>query len=328
MSAARPFFNQPTRKMRSSSWTDASPAEFPPLGVGYNIAHGLRSFHKGSAFLPAFVVEGCHAQLDDIGFDFVQQCIAFLEERGIREQGLYRNCGVTSKVQKLMQLGLDKRKANGDKLNFNDDEWEIKTISSAVKTFLRNLPEPLMTFEQHNLFINAAKMDDRRTRVDHIHYYVHKLPPAHKSIVADRCGENLMTVGNLGVCFGPTLLRPKEETMAAIMDIKFCNVVVEVLIANCEQIFGTEPPKSIGQPCPPKPDHRSIQQESSHPVISLSCSFIVEAFANLRCSKLIGNHSNDTAISIQPALRLPVPRQQQQFRHHHELPLIVKARIR
>ncbi|KIH58982.1 RhoGAP domain protein [Ancylostoma duodenale] len=199
---------------------------------------------------------------------------------GIREQGLYRNCGVTSKVQKLMQLGLDKRKANGDKLNFNDDEWEIKTISSAVKTFLRNLPEPLMTFEQHSLFINAAKMDDRRTRVDHIHYYVHKLPPAHKSMleivirhlrrVADRCSENLMTVGNLGVCFGPTLLRPKEETMAAIMDIKFCNVVVEVLIAHCEQIFGTEPPKSIGQPCPPKPDHRSIHHESSQPVVSLS----------------------------------------------------------
>lgn len=54
--------------------------------------------------------------------------------------------------------------------------------------------------------------------------------------VADRSSENLMTVGNLGVCFGPTLLRPKEETMAAIMDIKFCNVVVEVLIANCYQV--------------------------------------------------------------------------------------------
>ncbi|EPB76079.1 RhoGAP domain protein [Ancylostoma ceylanicum] len=279
MSATRPTFltQQQQHKMRSASWT----TDQLPLGVGaYNIAHGLRSFHKGSAFLPAFVVEGCHAQLDEIGFEFVQQCIAFLEERGIREQGLYRNCGVTSKVQKLMQLGLDKRKANGDKLNFNDDEWEIKTISSAVKTFLRNLPEPLMTFEQHSLFINAAKMDDRRTRVDHIHYYVHKLPPAHKSMleivirhlrrVADRCSENLMTVGNLGVCFGPTLLRPKEETMAAIMDIKFCNVVVEVLIAHCEQIFGTEPPKSIGQPCPPKPDHRSIHHESSQPVVSLS----------------------------------------------------------
>ncbi|KAJ1371723.1 hypothetical protein KIN20_033720 [Parelaphostrongylus tenuis] len=218
--------------------------------------------------------------LDDIGFDFIRQCITLLEERGIREQGLYRNCGVTSKVQKLMQLGLDKRKTNGDKLNINDDEWEIKTISSAVKTFLRNLPEPLMTFDQHNLFINAAKMDDRCTRIDHIHYYVHKLPSDHKSMleiiirhlkrVADHSVENLMTVGNLGVCFGPTLLRPKEETMAAIMDIKFCNVVVEVLIANCEKIFNTEPSKTIVEPCPPKPDHRAIHQEVTHPIMSLS----------------------------------------------------------
>ena len=30
-----------------------------------------------------------------------------------------------------------------------------------------------------------------------------------------------MTVANLGVCFGPTLLRPREETLAAIMDIKY-----------------------------------------------------------------------------------------------------------
>ncbi len=54
--------------------------------------------------------------------------------------------------------------------------------------------------------------------------------------VADSSSINLMTVGNLGVCFGPTLLRPKEETVAAIMDIKFCNVVVELLIANCDTV--------------------------------------------------------------------------------------------
>ena len=45
-----------------------------------------------------------------------------------------------------------------------------------------------------------------------------------------------MTVSNLGVCFGPTLLRPEEETMAAIMDIKFCNVVVEILIENYDKV--------------------------------------------------------------------------------------------
>ena len=45
-----------------------------------------------------------------------------------------------------------------------------------------------------------------------------------------------MTVSNLGVCFGPTLLRPEEETVAAIMDIKFGNVVIELLIENCDKV--------------------------------------------------------------------------------------------
>ena len=45
-----------------------------------------------------------------------------------------------------------------------------------------------------------------------------------------------MTVSNLGVCFGPTLLRPEEETVAAIMDIKFCNIVVEILIEHFEKV--------------------------------------------------------------------------------------------
>ena len=48
---------------------------------------------------------------------------------------------------------------------------------------------------------------------------------------------NLMTAANLGVVFGPTLLRPKEETVASIMDIKFCNEVVENLIENCDIFF-------------------------------------------------------------------------------------------
>lgn len=54
--------------------------------------------------------------------------------------------------------------------------------------------------------------------------------------VGSHCEKNLMTVSNLGVCFGPTLLRPEEETVAAIMDIKFGNVVVELLIDNCDKV--------------------------------------------------------------------------------------------
>lgn len=55
--------------------------------------------------------------------------------------------------------------------------------------------------------------------------------------VSQSSNKNLMTVGNLGVCFGPTLMRPEEETVAAIMDIKFCNLVIEILIENYEKVI-------------------------------------------------------------------------------------------
>ena len=52
---------------------------------------------------------------------------------------MYRVVGVASKVTKLMTMGLDRRKA--DQINLEDNiEWETKTLTSSIKTFLRNLP--------------------------------------------------------------------------------------------------------------------------------------------------------------------------------------------
>lgn len=45
-----------------------------------------------------------------------------------------------------------------------------------------------------------------------------------------------MTVSNLGVIFGPTLMRAQEETVAAMMNIKFQNIVVEILIEHYEKV--------------------------------------------------------------------------------------------
>lgn len=59
--------------------------------------------------------------------------------------------------------------------------------------------------------------------------------------VAAKSDKNLMTVSNISVCFGPTLLRPEEETVASIMDIKFYNVVVEILVDNYDRIFHSQP---------------------------------------------------------------------------------------
>jgi len=52
-------------------------------------------------------------------------------------------------------MGLDRRKV--EKLNLEDRlEWENKTITSAIKTYLRQLPEPLMSFRYHTAFIASA----------------------------------------------------------------------------------------------------------------------------------------------------------------------------
>ncbi|XP_042891550.1 rho GTPase-activating protein 26-like isoform X16 [Penaeus japonicus] len=229
--------------------------------------------------------------LDEVGLNFTSRAIAMLESRGLEDQGLYRLVGVSSKVSKLLALGLDRRKA--EKLMLDDPaEWEVKTITSAIKQYFRNLPEPLMTYKLHSAFIAAAKQDRLFQRVNEIHSLVHKLPKTNFTVlktlvqhlvnVSSKSEKNLMTVSNLGVCFGPTLLRPEEETVAAIMDIKFCNIVVEILIEHYDKIFNTVPeplvdvnrvtegktsPKSSP---PPSNNHTSASQSSSHTYSSSS----------------------------------------------------------
>uniref|UniRef100_A0A665UKH0 Rho GTPase-activating protein 26 n=1 Tax=Echeneis naucrates TaxID=173247 RepID=A0A665UKH0_ECHNA len=184
------------------------------------------------------------AQLDVIGFNVMKKFIYAVETRGIDEQGLYRIVGVNSRVQKLLSLAMDPKTCADVELE--NPEWEIKTITSAIKHYLRMLPAPLMTYQYQRSFIKAAKLDNPEARVTEIHLLVHRLPEKNRQMlelmmkhlanVASHHQQNLMTVANLGVVFGPTLLRPQEETVAAIMDIKFQNIVVEILIEHNERV--------------------------------------------------------------------------------------------
>uniref|UniRef100_A0A8C8R8D6 Rho GTPase-activating protein 10 n=1 Tax=Pelusios castaneus TaxID=367368 RepID=A0A8C8R8D6_9SAUR len=197
------------------------------------------------------------AQMDKIGFTILRKCISAIETRGINDQGLYRVVGVSSKVQRLLSLLMDAKTCSEIDLE-NSVDWEVKTITSAMKQYLRSLPEPLMTYELHREFIIPAKSGSPESRVNAIHFLVHKLPEKNKEMldilvkhlanVSDHAKKNLMTVANLGVVFGPTLMRPQEETVAAIMDLKFQNIVVEILIENHEKIFRTLPDAAFHEP--------------------------------------------------------------------------------
>lgn len=43
-------------------------------------------------------------------------------------------------------------------------------------------------------------------------------------------------MSNMGVIFGPTLIRAEVETVAAMLDIKFQNIVMEILIEDYSKV--------------------------------------------------------------------------------------------
>ncbi|XP_051061887.1 rho GTPase-activating protein 10 isoform X2 [Phodopus roborovskii] len=258
------------------------------------------------------------AQLDTLGFTILRKCISAVETRGINDQGLYRVVGVSSKVQRLLSMLMDAKTCNELDLE-NSVDWEVKTVTSALKQYLRSLPEPLMTYELHRDFIVPAKSGTPESRVNAIHFLVHKLPEKNKEMldilvkhltnVSNHSKQNLMTVANLGVVFGPTLMRPQEETVAAIMDLKFQNIVVEILIENHEKIFRTSPDAAFPEPtclsasppnAPPRQSKRQGQR-TKRPV----------AVYNL-CLELEDGDSpspvkEDTPTSSQDSLSTPSP---------------------
>lgn len=225
------------------AWLNAMDGKEPPLSmiVGHN--------SKSEEY-----------RLDEVGFLFVRRCIALLEERKLEEEGLYRVGGVNTKISKLLRFGLDHTKSDEERIGiFCSDAYmdlmENKTLASALKQYLRYLSEPLMTFRLHDLFIKAAKHETRIQRINEVHALTHRLPKLHLDMleivikhlknVAMKAAKNKMSVFNLGVVFGPTLLRSSEETVASILDIKFNNVVVEILIENYDTIFKQQPGKSV-----------------------------------------------------------------------------------
>uniref|UniRef100_A0A3Q2WIE6 Rho GTPase-activating protein 42 n=1 Tax=Haplochromis burtoni TaxID=8153 RepID=A0A3Q2WIE6_HAPBU len=208
--------------------------------------------------LPAILSKKEETYLNEAGFNFVRKCIDLVEMRGINTMGLYRIGGVNSKVQKLMTTVFSS-KAPVD-MDLDPDMWGNKTITSGLKNYLRCLSEPLMTFKLHKDFIMAVKSDDQNYRVRAVHALVHKMPERNKEMlellikhlvrVSAQNQSNLMTVSNLGVIFGPTLMRSQEETVAAMMNIKFQNIVVEILIENFNKIFHQPPDPNVPLPQP------------------------------------------------------------------------------
>uniref|UniRef100_A0A8C5B9X4 Rho GTPase activating protein 42a n=1 Tax=Gadus morhua TaxID=8049 RepID=A0A8C5B9X4_GADMO len=188
--------------------------------------------------------------LNETGFTFVKRCIELVEMRGIDMLGLYRTGGVNSKVQRLMTTVFGKEPCDLD-----PDLWDNKTITSGLKNYIRRIRCLSGSVFVEAWFLCVSESDDQGYRIRAVHALVYKLPEKNREMldlltdhllkVSTHSVQNLMTVSNLGMIFGPTLMRSQEETVAAMMNIKFQNIVVEIMIENRDKIFGEVPDPSV-----------------------------------------------------------------------------------
>ncbi|XP_062997923.1 oligophrenin-1 isoform X2 [Elgaria multicarinata webbii] len=198
-------------------------------------------------------------ELNEIGFRFVRKCINAVETKGVTTEGVYRTVGSNIQVQKLLNAFFDP-KCPGD-VDFQNSDWDIKTITSSLKFYLRNLSEPVMTYKLHKELVLAAKSENLDYRLGAIHSLIYKLPDKNREMlellirhlvhVCEHSQQNLMSPSNMGVIFGPTLMRAQEDTVAAMMNIKFQNIVVEILIEHFDKIYSGAPEDSAAPPMPP-----------------------------------------------------------------------------
>jgi len=177
----------------------------------------------------------------------VDACIAEVESRGLYQEGIYRLSGFADDVEMLKNLvDKDGTVPNLDEIAYPD----VHVISGLLKLYFRSLPIPLITFDTYDSFIAASKLVDKNERNKGIYNALHELPAAHYETlkylmrhlqrVSKYKDKNLMTTHNLGVVFGPTLLRaPDSEVMAAIHDLPNQRLIAEVLIEEQDILFSS-----------------------------------------------------------------------------------------
>ncbi|XP_043922760.1 beta-chimaerin [Protopterus annectens] len=175
----------------------------------------------------------------------VDMCIREIESRGLKSEGLYRVSGFSEHIEDV-KMAFDR---DGDKADISATIYaDINIIAGALKLYFRDLPIPLITYDAYAKCIEAAKLSKTDERLEMIHEALSSLPPAHyetlrylmthlkKVTLCEK--DNFMNTENLGIVFGPTLMRPPEEnTLTTLNDMRYQKLVVQLLIENEDILF-------------------------------------------------------------------------------------------
>ncbi|XP_077478198.1 rho GTPase-activating protein 24 isoform X2 [Stigmatopora argus] len=174
----------------------------------------------------------------------VEQCVDFIRQRGLCEEGLFRLPGQANLVKEL-QEAFD----CGEKPLF-DCNTDVHTVASLLKLYLRELPEPVVPFHKYDDFLACTKLlgKDDETGMKELKKLVGGLPLVNYNLLKYICrfldevqsysGVNKMSVHNLATVFGPNILRPKVEDPVTIMEgTSLVQQLMAVLIGRHDALF-------------------------------------------------------------------------------------------
>ncbi|XP_061887863.1 rho GTPase-activating protein 44-like isoform X5 [Entelurus aequoreus] len=182
----------------------------------------------------------------DIAFP-IEACVTMLLECGMQEEGLFRVAPSASKLKKL------KASLDCGVLDVQEYSADPHAIAGALKSYLRELPEPLMTFELYNDWIQASNVGDQDKRLQALRSACDKLPAANNnnfkylikflSKLSEYQDVNKMTPGNIAIVLGPNLLWTHSEgnitEMMTAVSLQIVGII-EPVIQHADWFFPGE----------------------------------------------------------------------------------------
>ncbi|KAI8344198.1 hypothetical protein BC941DRAFT_6029 [Chlamydoabsidia padenii] len=185
----------------------------------------------------------------------VQKCIEAVEKRGMDYEGIYRKSGGVNQMRSIQQAF----EQNEEVDLCNEDQWnDLCAVTSVLKQYFRDLPNPLFTSEHHQKWVDVIMTKDDKYQVDEFRKLLHVIPVEHYRTlkylmqhlakINSKNNENLMTAKNLAVVFGPTLMRHTDETQDMVVNHKIgC---IEFILNHMEIFDGPVPELNKSAPLP------------------------------------------------------------------------------
>ncbi|XP_073757058.1 unconventional myosin-IXb isoform X9 [Callorhinus ursinus] len=166
----------------------------------------------------------------------LEKLLEHVEMHGLYTEGLYRKSGAANRTRELRQA------LQTDPAAVKLENFPIHAITGVLKQWLRELPEPLMTFAQYGDFLRAVELPEKQEQLGAIYAVLEHLPEAnHNSLerlifhlvkVALLEDVNRMSPSALAIIFAPCLLRcpDNSDPLTSMKDVLKVTTCVEMLI--------------------------------------------------------------------------------------------------